>query len=112
MAVGIELKEELLKVEQVIGETTARKVLREVIKIADTLPTAEKIISVDVIIITTSFQLIKNKILVEGTAKVRILYVAREATGAQPVQVCLLYTSRIRVTIPYGNCASMVLRCV
>ena len=87
MAVGIELKEELLKVEQVIGETTARKVLREVIKIADTLPTAEKIISVDVIILTTSFQLIKNKILVEGTAKVRILYVAREATGAQPVQV-------------------------
>lgn len=87
MAVGIELKEELLKVEQVIGETTARKVLREVIKIADSLPTAEKIISVDVIILTTSFQLIKNKILIEGTARIRILYVAREASGAQPVQV-------------------------
>jgi len=40
MAVGIELKEELLKVEQVIGETTARKVLREVIKIGGHLPTA------------------------------------------------------------------------
>ncbi|NLS44879.1 MAG: DUF3794 domain-containing protein [Firmicutes bacterium] len=87
MAVGIELKEELLKVEQVIGETTARKVLREVIKIKDALPTAEKIISVDVIVLTTSFQLIKNKILIEGTAKIRVLYVAREATGAQPVQV-------------------------
>ncbi len=87
MAVGVELKEELLKVEQVVGEVTARKVIRELLTIPDNLPAAEKIISVDVNILTTSFQLIKGKVLVEGTARVRILFVARVAAGTQPVQV-------------------------
>ena len=87
MAVGVELKEELLKVEQVVGETTARKVLREMLTIPENLPTAEKVISVDADILTSSFQLIRGKVLVEGTIRVRALYVARVAAGTQPVQL-------------------------
>ncbi len=87
MAVGVELKEELLKVEQVVGEATARKVLREMITLPEHLPTAEKVINVDVDVLTTTFQLIRGKVLVEGTARVTVLFVARVAAGTQPVQV-------------------------
>ncbi|HHY47978.1 MAG TPA: DUF3794 domain-containing protein [Firmicutes bacterium] len=87
MAVGLELKQELLKVEQVVGETTVRKVFREMIKIPTGAPTAEKVVSVDATLKTSAYEIIKDKVIIEGKVDVRALYVGITAAGSQPVQL-------------------------
>ncbi|NPV80003.1 MAG: DUF3794 domain-containing protein [Firmicutes bacterium] len=87
MTVGLELKQELLKVEQVVGETTVRKVFREMIKIPAGAPTAEKVVSVDATLKTSAYEIIKDKVIIEGTVDVRVLYVGVVAAGSQPVQL-------------------------
>ncbi|HHV61062.1 MAG TPA: DUF3794 domain-containing protein [Firmicutes bacterium] len=87
MAVGVELKQELLKVEQVVGEATVRKAMREKVTIPAGGPTAEKVVSAEVEVKTSSFEIIKDKVFIEGTLGVKVLYVGRTAAGTQPVQL-------------------------
>jgi len=74
---------ERLRVQQVIAENTAQAVIRDRFTVPDPKPDIDKILSVDRSIKVNRFEVIFDKVIVEGTVTLQIVYTAVEPS--QPV---------------------------
>lgn len=77
------IKTQRLKVKQVIGEKTKQVAVRSRITIPETKPPAEQVVNARAKAEVTQTEVIKDKVLVEGTITVHVTYVA--AVPAQSV---------------------------
>ncbi|MFZ5642762.1 MAG: DUF3794 and LysM peptidoglycan-binding domain-containing protein [Bacillota bacterium] len=69
---------ERLRVNQVVSEDTVQTVVRGVITVPDPKPDVEKILSTDKSVKVRNVELLPDKVIVEGTLTLQIVYVAFE----------------------------------
>ncbi len=67
---------ERLRVNQVISEKTVQTVVRGIVTVPDPKPDVEKVLSVDKSVRVRSVQILPDKVIVEGTLILQIVYVA------------------------------------
>lgn len=76
---------ETLKVEDVIGEDSAQTIVRGDIQVPEDKPDIEQILKVDVEVMEKEVKVVQDKVIVDGTLKVNVLYVA-DVPEDQPQQ--------------------------
>ena len=93
-----------VKLDQVVGEETEQIVVSEVIEIPCEKPPAEQIITVIIENICAEYDVIRGKVLVDGTICFKILYVADMAkhpqTYQQPVfafEDCIPFSAMVEI---------------
>lgn len=69
---------ERLRVNMVISENMAQTVVRGKITVPDPKPDVEKVLSTDKTVTTKRIELLPNKVVVEGTINIQVVYVAFE----------------------------------
>lgn len=87
---GVTLTKELVRVDQVIGETSAQSVVEGTILLPDGKPDIERVVSVDAELITDSVKTDIldakiGKVLIDGAIDVNAMYVGDVPAGSQPV---------------------------
>jgi hypothetical protein len=66
---------ELLKVQQVIGETIMQSTISETLRVPDNKPAVEQIVSVDGFVRIRRIELIEDKVIVHGRLHIGVVYV-------------------------------------
>jgi hypothetical protein len=80
---GVQAEKALLRVDEVVGTGTAQVVTGEEFTLAPAKPPIDTVLRVDAATDITSVKVIEDKVLVEGTVALQVLYVA--AVPGQPV---------------------------
>ncbi|MBO8127799.1 MAG: DUF3794 domain-containing protein [Peptococcaceae bacterium] len=72
-------------VRQVVGEQTRQTNIRTTMTIPSRKPPAEQVLDCNVSAKVTNTEILRNKVVVEGKANVKVTYVAKTKEGDQPV---------------------------
>lgn len=80
---GVQAEKTMLRVDDVVGTGTAQVIIGEEFTLAPAKPPIDMVLGVDATAETTSVKVIEDKVLVDGTVTLQVLYVA--AVPGQPV---------------------------
>lgn len=84
---AVEVRRELLRVDDVIGETTKQTAVEGVIEIPDGKPPVGKILGMTAAADVTNVRIAEDKVIVEGAVDLELVYVAHASDGPQ-LQFC------------------------
>ncbi len=79
------MKCELLKIEQVIGETITQATISEMLRVPESKPGIEQIVSIDGFVRVGRIEVIEDKVIVHGRLHVGVVYVGLLDPQAGPL---------------------------